>query len=574
MPYAYIPLESVHHTSITQSIYKIALDLIKIHKLDNVFNDRLIMYNGEEVTLTDGRINTKGRRADNLPLTTATRKFILDITDNIAEDHLTSSVTRHREYYPIFQDTSIDFEIRPIYTQTEYKLRFTIITPSYSEAKKIQDDIKHNIAMHRSMNLHDIEYCYIIPEVIEDLIADIYDKLRYVDKAPSLQEYFTTHSTKRFNIQSDLAGNNKRLAICEKQVRIVGRYDFQPLPEKPEKDNGVYRLTIDYTLTFERPSHLIALYPLVVCNQIMDSKYIDYLIGYKDKLDKNRDYTAHYSMGDLHAFESQMKLDKLFDLDLPYNLPMEDIYRKRTLHKGYGLVLSILGLIDDNTHKLNISLDEIEDISFDKTMLEYMSLEKDYITKPYASFIYAGITDDKQYFDYNGLKFDGIRFESEVMLRLCRQNRITISYIYDITMLLDNAIYRLYCYDCRIVVSVISNFLYMHRNMFDMLDNKAYNKTLLILLRIIINMLDRECVDHLKSLLYSMKMITERVYFEILSIAKNSFYQEIYKRLYNVVDPKDFSIADKHKYRDFYKHEYTGMKTVMNFFVEARRTEE
>lgn len=448
MPVVSITLEDTNRSILSNSYYKIIDDIIAAIKIP--YGSLVILHKDTDITKTDNKPNVSNLDQDNLPSTISKRRVVVNITEDYNEDALTTTAVHQQSAYPIFQDHDINVYIYPIYIKTDITIEFSYISSSKTEAIRIRDDIRIRLSQARNITIHDVEYNIIIPEIVEEFISDVYDlKSRLVPQP--LEDYFREHSTKRLHLITDMANKeNTKLAINEKQVRIVGLFDFNPMPDKIEMDNenNNYKITFNYKLSLDVPKAIVLRYPPMICNKPLPSKYLSFIEDNKRSAFReykaNLNYTS-YELASLSHFEAHRQLENRVDINLPINIPLFDEFNVRQKHKGYGILVSFLTDIDETDKRTLFNLKNIDPYYIDSTLLNYIvANELPYIINPYMSFLYIGLWQDDRHFDNNVLEIlPDLTIKSKVDLSLFKPTRVTISIVTDLTILDRNALDRL-----------------------------------------------------------------------------------------------------------------------------------
>jgi len=583
MPTVSLTLDNVNKFIVTNSIYNIALEISEIIKVHNNL-DIVTMYRGDEITVTDGKPNITTNRIDNVPTTISARRLVVNITDTYNEDALTTTATHQDEHYPIFADPDIDVTIFPIYIQTDYVIEFTFYTPSRNEIEKVVDDIRVRLSQTRNVFIHDIAYDYVLPEVVEDFIADVYANKSRLKPQP-LADYFGSCSTRRIHLISDLVGGNVNLAVREMQTRVVGFFDFSPLPDKPEKDNNVYKFTFTYKFTLDKPTSLVMKYPVMVCNQLLPVKYMDFLVNREKLQEKNRPLSYSNSLYALSEFESHRELEHHLDITLPLNIPEIDDFKIKSIHKGYGILASFLTQIDETDQKTLLNLADLEPFYLDKDILAYIALERAFVTTPYSSFLYFGLYQEGRFFNMDNLELlSDNTLKAVTSLSLYKPTRVLLNYSLDVSSLNENATVRLLTYSDEIIVRVAQELVYT-TTQYKTQAKDANEYSLYRFLTIILNeLLKRQenaahaaipipvnpSANAINTLLTQLYLIDIYTYTKFLSIIHGSYKETLFTPVKKSADVvKYYHLTDMHK--DYESNVYTVMKTVQTSYIVAHR---
>lgn len=447
MPVVSITLEDINRSILSNAYHKIVNDIMSSIKIP--YGSLIVLHKDTDITKTDNRSNVSSMEKDNLPSTVSKRRVIVNITEEYNEDELTTTAVHQLSAYPIFQDHDINVYIYPIYIKTDINIEFSYISNSKMEANRIRDDIRIRLSQTRNILIHDVEYNILIPEIVEDFISDVYDLKSRLDPQP-LEDYFREHTTKRLHLITDLANKeNTKLAINEKQVRIVGLFDFNSMPDKLEIDheNNNYKITFNYKLSLDVPRAIVLRYPPMICNKPLPSKYLIFIENSKkaafQEYKANLNYTS-YSLATLSHFEAHRQLENRIDTHIPINIPLFDEFNVKQKHKGYGILVSFLTDIDETDKRTLFNLKDIDPYYISPILLNYiLANELPYITNPYMSFIYIGLWQDDRHFDNNILELlPDFTIKSKIDLSLYKPTRVTISIILDLTLLDKNAINR------------------------------------------------------------------------------------------------------------------------------------
>jgi len=448
MPVVSLTIEDADRTILTTTYYKIIRDIVDSIKIP--YGTLVVLHKDTEVSLTDNRSNATLNTKENLPSTIANRRIQASITEDYDEDSLTTTAVHQPSAYPIFQDHDIDVYIYPVYIKSDINIQFTYISPSKTEAIRIRDDIRLRLSQTRNIDIHEIEYVILIPEIVEEFIADVHDlKKRLVPQ--SLEDYFREHSTKRIFPITDMSNKeNTKLAVQEKQVRIVGTFDFNSMPEKIDIDNenNNYKISFNYKLSMDIPRAIVMRYPVMICNRPLPSKYISFIAEHRRNSKEEHKKQLGYTSGGIAAlshFEAHRQLENRLDIKLPLNIPDFDEFNLRQAHKGYAILASFLVQVDETDKKSLFNLRDIDPYYIPENLLEFIkTTERHYITKPYMSFLYMGLHQDDIHYDNSILEIDeNLNVKSKVELSLFKPVRVTISIIIDFSILNRNATKRL-----------------------------------------------------------------------------------------------------------------------------------
>lgn len=446
MPAVSLTLEDTNRTILNNAYFKIINDIVDATKIPHA--TVIAVHKDIDYNLTDNKTNATGVDKKNLPSIAATRRIQAAITEEYNEDDLTTTAVHQVSAFPIFEDRDINVFVFPIYVKSDVNIEFSYFTPSKAEANRIRDDIRIRLSQSRNIGLHDIEYTILVPEIVEEFVADVHAlKNRLVPQ--TLEDYFRSHSTKRMHLITDTANKeNTRVGIYEKQVRIVGLFDFSSMPEKVEADNenGNYRVSFTYKLSFDVPRAIGMRYPVMVCNKLLPQKYFKFIeeakINSIEERKRNLGYTQ--SLHALSHFEAHRQLENRIDISYPINIPAFDDFNLRQGHKGYAIITSFLTEVDETDKRTLLNLKEIDPFYISDKLVKFLTDgEYQYIDKPYMSFLYVGIHQDETYFD-SYTDIDGaLNVRSVNQLSLLKPVRVTLSMILDLTMLDKNAINRL-----------------------------------------------------------------------------------------------------------------------------------
>lgn len=447
MPVVSLTLEDTNRSILSQSYFKIVEDIISAIKIPS--DSLVVMHKDMDITKTDNRSNVSNAEVNNLPTTMSKRRTIVNITEEYNEDALTTTAVHQVSSYPIFEDTDVNVHVFPIHVKTDVNIEFSFISPSKTEANRIRDDIRIRLSQSRNITIHDIEYDIIVPEVVENFISDVYDLKNRLIPQP-MEDYFKEHSTKRAHLITDLSNpGNAKIAVREKQIRIVGLFDFSPMPDKIENDNenNNYKLTFNYKLSIDVPRAIGIRYPVMICNKPLPSKYLDFISDNKINSKEERKRELGYTKGlfSLSYFEAHRQLENRVDINLPINIPLFDDFHKRVIHKGYAILVSFLTDVNEIDKKSLFNLRDIDPYYIPEELLQFIiNTERTNIINPYMSFMYLGLYQEDTHYDNNILTLDSdLNITSKVELKLFKPVRVLLSLCIDITMLDQRCINRL-----------------------------------------------------------------------------------------------------------------------------------
>ncbi|MEM5804225.1 MAG: hypothetical protein QW350_05830 [Candidatus Aenigmatarchaeota archaeon] len=521
--------------------YKVINDIVEQFYFNRDFI--LITYKDFEINLTDARPNflpIEHSSKINLPTIETKSAIIFNIQEEFNQDEIASTSTTNLNAFPIFRDTRINVYIYPIYVKTDVRIDITFSNISRSKIVSTLNDIRIKLSQYRNILIHDVDYFYFIPEVIEDFIADVFDLRKRLIPPDDLYEYFKTHSTSRMILLSGLTSESeKRLAVYEKQIRVVGNFEFSPVPDKLEKESDInrYKFNVPYSFSIDIPRGIALSYPPTICNRPLPSKYLIHIeedrLNSKEEEARNINYNLR-SLYNLSFFESHRLLENMMEIKLPLNIPFFDFYRPLRGHKGYGILYTFLVEIDENDKRSLFNLRNIEPFYIDDRILNFiLNTEINYITKPYRSVFYLGLYQDDIRFDDSILVIDNnLNVKSDRDLDLIPTTRVALSIILDASYITNDMLLRLLS-DRYVLEVFLSEFIraqryYMTENQNSSLSDDMFR----VLLKIIMYLHDIRDFNYLKEVFRILRS-DSYIYYKLISIIYTDYYEFLYVDLVN-----------------------------------------
>lgn len=569
MPIINVSIDEVKRTIINESVIKIVNDLITYTKMaDNI----IVIYNDDmDSAKTNIKNNTQNTEQE-IPTLSSARKIIVSSREEYNEDAASTTAVNQDEYLPIFIDEKNDIKISINYIQTDITLDITYISASRTECIRWRDNVREKISQMRDIYTHDIEYNIMLPNAIETFICDMYDQIHRLDTNLTLEQYFKQHSTNRIVPITDLVGNNKNLVVKEKQVRIIGKYDFSPYPSEVEKDNdtGTYSIKFTYKYTIDKPAMLVLKFPLMVANRLVPNKYISHLIDLENynAQEYRRPLSYSRSLAALSYFESHRWLEKKINTNLPLNIPYFDIYKCRKTFDGYAAVTTVLVDIDETNKRLLLNLNDLGSYYIDNEIINFIKdVDRQNVTKPYQSYMYIGLEQRNKHFNNFILEIDNdLNVSSNIDLDLFKETRLIFSFIYDIDYVNKIPTYTLRQYPS-IFLKYLYEFVLVNINYPDL---HSHNKTLFSLYHyLVLNIYDfyiKKNYDVVKNIFTTIDTINHSLKLSLITYLHNN-YPKLYNSLIslNILNKDEYN-GSKYFLR-FYRDINQGMRTQMNSFV-------
>lgn len=444
MPKISIPLGG---TSVTVS-RPVVFDIVKqVQAITNFGKEARIFFAGDmkSVSQNGTTIDDSNRES----IISNGRFLTVDVEEDFDKEYLYTNAVHQIEHTPVFADQSIGLYIRPSYAQRQVAITFTYRTQSEVEVQKWYDSMRVALSILRDINLHKVTYSYEIPDVVLELIDDVsYLKEEINGYNEDIFGYFKRCASPRLRLISDSTGTNYSLVIAETQSRIEGLFDFDGIPDKPQKDpsTGNWTIAFTYKFNYEKPLSLVAKYPLMVHNQLLPPKYIDFLTQLPDHDTSMQRFTA--SLEALREFESQLEPKKYMDPVKPLAIPEFDDFVTANTLPGVGPVWTALCSIDLDDHKSLVSLRDLGDVVMDDDIIDFIKQsEYPYITKPYKSIFNIGLFINQRTIggDYFECTPD-LMIKSTETLDPRNNHRVRLNLTTDLAMLDQAAIERLLQY--------------------------------------------------------------------------------------------------------------------------------
>jgi len=565
MPILALTLDEVKKTICNNVIFKIIDDLKVKTKLPR---DIPIIYNDDmDVAKTNLQDNATSQ-SSTLPTVASQRRINIFAREEFNQDDITSTAVLQNNSFPIFRDNINDIFINLIYLKVDYTLEIAYTSPSRTECIRWRDDIRARLSQMQSHMVHDVRYIVFLPTIVQEFISDMHENINRL--APiDIVEYFRTYGDNRLQLYTDLNSNNPQIGLEEIQSRILGLYDFSPLPEEIEKDKetGTYTVKFNYKFSFDRPALVRIMYPFMVANKIIPSKYLEHItneLNYKNEESKKPlvyTQSGHF----LSHFEAHRQLEYRLDTNLPIRIPYFDDYQERKLFPGYAVQATMLVDIDESDKRTLLNLKDLKEYYIRDDVLQYIiNGEKDYITKPYQSFIYIGLSQRDKYFNNHILTIDNnLNIKSTVDLDLMRETRIIFNFVYDFTYL-NKAVLKRAILNHDVYLTFLMEYFMIHINYPDLTkDNKTFD-IFHYLTNMLYELTNQGQYDYVSNILKILQQIHAMLYTNFLIMLRNNFPELLYKIVSNgIIRYED--IPNLQYYKDFYKDINLGLNKTQVF---------
>lgn len=308
-------------------------------------------------------------------------KVSIDIDEEYDADKILSTAVAYPEHRFIFVDNAIRVYIKPVYSSTNMTINIKYRATDKQAAMRWRDNIRKYVSMSREVDLHHLDYSYLVPKESLVLLKEIHRLREAVDGyGQTFEQWLQQCITPKLTTLSNLSGKQTELAIAETQMQVQGYFDFEGAPEKGEKtdDGNTWTISVAYKFKYEKPIGCVIRYPVMVHNQLIDNEYLPLPV------DTNEQHQRRYSLSSLGFLEFESGLDK-YPKKNGYSIPSYDDFSPTGYLPSTMRVFTALTIKDDEYPTHLFSLLELGDIELKPEIIAFMRTEYSFMNKPYSS---------------------------------------------------------------------------------------------------------------------------------------------------------------------------------------------
>lgn len=438
MPSVMLPIPETHE-SVSRPVYtNVAKELIEQTGLPEdttiliTGTDRQAPMPGSQIPNQDRGVNTFRQ----------TNRIRISITEEYLEQVALATAVKRTENVMIFSDRDLGVFMRPAYTPVEVTLSVEYRADDRQSAERWRDDIRARASMMRDMFLHELKYHYPIPKEFLVILNHIHDlKENKAGHNEELRDWFRRCITPRASAKTTMAGTEPLLAINEKQVGVIGQFDFEYVPEKAEKndDTTSWLVNFDYKFIYDKPTSCVFEYPVLVHNQLISSKFRSKDSPYNFEHLNNFWSLSRYAYDNIRAqYAGKSPV-------AGYPIPYWDDWLPRFVPPFTTTMLNIMLMVEETDPTNVMSFDEIpEEYVIDEGLLEFIKEESAWVTTPGESVFLATLFRDDIPLEPHYVTVDeNLQVRSTVALELRRRYHLRLAIVNDLFTLSRRASERL-----------------------------------------------------------------------------------------------------------------------------------
>lgn len=266
-----------------------------VMRLTGIPQDTSLMYIGDSGAAPLEGATVEG--SDAPARFTQYNKVFVEVTEESLPEDVLTRFTTQREQLPIFKDDNLKVEFYPIYAKTRQTISLKLRAEDRGTAQRWRNGIAARLSQGRLHHPHELDYHYIVPNNCVELLVDIFNKREAVEGyGDTLQEWIRAHMTPKATTLTTAVGTQAKLAIKEKQIRVIGRFDFESPPMEERDGNGsVYTASVDYIVEYDQPIAVVTRYPITIHSQFLERRW------WADYEQYTLDYSSAYSSYSLNA---------------------------------------------------------------------------------------------------------------------------------------------------------------------------------------------------------------------------------------------------------------------------------
>jgi hypothetical protein len=371
-------------------------------------------------------------------------KITIEVDEDFDRDRILSIAVKGPENNPVFQDTALGIVLKPIYSPTDVTIHVKYRARDKNQASRWRNDIRTATALMRDINLHELSYHYNLPTAAIVLLQEMYRLREKIDGyGQSWDEYFTEHLTSTASVVTNLSGQEGVWAVAEKQIRVQGWFEFEGVPDKPDKEgeHDTWTTSFSYRFRYDKPIQCNLVYPLVVHNQLLGGRY--------------RPTEPAYSLHDQQRrFTQSGKAYATFETDteaLQYrgskgiSIPSFDEFAPNSIPSATVRVLTAMTTILPAERRELFNLGDLGKLNLDSDVLAFISKsEYAFMADTYASIFCLNLYRDSFLQASKSLQISSdLQIRSVLALPLRRTSRVRLSLVVDFSYLKAGTLERL-----------------------------------------------------------------------------------------------------------------------------------
>ena len=363
-----MPTANIHLADVYESVIRrVAID--SVTQLANTMRlppDTKIMLpgNAETIPMNNGTFGDTNRERINYP---TTGRLLVTVMEESNDENVLSQHVGPNEHLPIFQDFDRNVTIYPIYRNVQNVITLDYTAPSLNIAQRWLDELRTRVSQLRAELYQTLEYHYAIPGTILLLLHEVWSKVKDTTE-PNLtfKDYLDRHLCRPTTTTDTLTNTHPERSIKERQLEVLGWFDFTSSPPKPEKKDGSgsYTCSVTYSFYYDRPHGFYTRWPLVVHNKPI-AKQFHPTEAYSTF--RQEDRRVSFLKGNLESFVNSLSNDGIpfiIHPDVDDFVPMEQVQDSKVFFSG-------LLLINQNDPTRLIDLSKLGEHTFTPYFLEY-----------------------------------------------------------------------------------------------------------------------------------------------------------------------------------------------------------
>lgn len=339
---------------------------------------------------------------------------VTDFKEIVEEGYEMNRLLLSPDSTPLLLDEEAGIRIQPVMQKRKIEMSIEYITSDKIFLDGLLESLRVLPALNNGQFRHNLEYKVHIPELVTKLILNVYMIKRGVwreDEMIPFSKYIHDIADNRLDMAVPEGGDVKDITLSyrEKQMGVFGYFTDELSSIEPEEgDNNDYKISLNYTFTYDKPIAMNLVYPLMVYNKKLHksffsfykqptrSEWLNYLGADQSLMTEHGLPKKHYGMNFFTKF---------------IKIPFTDDTMPRDYPNEYSRFLTYLFRVDPNDRTEIGTIDDLYKIKFAEPIKELLlKSEREFSGMIHRSIFWFALYENEKltpknkiYIDENGM---------------------------------------------------------------------------------------------------------------------------------------------------------------------------